>query len=87
MTVPCCSFRCQEWTTRPLSPDGSRLYVASFDPPTMTVYDVATGRSLPSASVPGTWGLDISPDGSLLAAAGGNDIVILDATTFEELTD
>ena len=44
-----------------LSPDGSRLYVGSVDRPTMTVYDVATERSLQSESAPGTWGLDISP--------------------------
>ena len=49
----------------------------------MTVYDVATGRTLRSASVPGAW-LEISPDGSLLAAADGNEVVIIDAATLTE---
>ena len=49
----------------------------------VTVYDVATGRPLRSASVPAAW-LEISPDGSLLAVAGGNEVVILDAATLTE---
>ena len=67
-----------------LSPDGSLLYVGDWDPPAVTVYDVATGRTLRSASVPGAW-LEISPDGSLLAAADGKDIVIIDAATLTEV--
>jgi WD40 repeat protein/DNA-binding SARP family transcriptional activator len=66
-----------------LSPDGSRLYVAQWDPQSITAFDVATGRSVLSAPV-GAWRLDTSPDGSLLAAAGGNDIVILDTATLIE---
>ncbi len=66
-----------------LSPDGSQLYVGYWDPPAVTVYDVATGRKLRSASVPAE-SLEISPDGSLLAAADGNDLVIIDAATLTE---
>jgi WD40 repeat protein/DNA-binding SARP family transcriptional activator/energy-coupling factor transporter ATP-binding protein EcfA2 len=66
-----------------LSPDGSLLYVGHDDPPSVTVYEVATGRSLHSVRLPGTW-LEVSPDGSLLAATGGNEIVLLDAATLTE---
>ena len=70
-----------------LSPDGRLLYVGSFvDAPSVFVYDVATGQPLDSASVPGTGlaALEVSPDGSLLAAVDGNEIVLLDAATLDE---
>ena len=44
-----------------LSPDGSRLYVSRFDPPAVTDYDVATGRSLRSVDEPGAWGWTSAP--------------------------
>jgi WD40 repeat protein/DNA-binding SARP family transcriptional activator len=66
-----------------LSPDGSRLYVGDADPPRLTTYEVATGRRLRSSNVPGCAWLDISPDGSLLAAKDGRNIVIVDADTLE----
>ena len=67
-----------------LSPDGSRVYVGRADPPEVTAYEVATGRALRSVSVPGAW-LEVSPDGSLLAAAGGTEVVLLDEATFNEV--
>jgi WD40 repeat protein len=72
------------WYGVVLSPDGSLLYVGEWDRPAVTVYDVATGRTLRSASVPAGL-LNISPDGSLLAAADGKDIVIIDAATLTEV--
>ena len=68
-----------------LSPDGSVVYVGSGDGRGLTTYDVATGRKLASANVPGCTWLDISPDGSLLAAKDGSEIVILAASTLTEL--
>ena len=66
-----------------LSPDGSLLYVGHTDPPSVTAYDVATGRSLRSVTLPAAW-LEVSPDGSLLAVAGGTEVVLLDAATLAE---
>jgi WD40 repeat protein/DNA-binding SARP family transcriptional activator/serine/threonine protein kinase len=68
-----------------LSPDGSVLYVGYWDPPSVTVYDVATGREL--RSVDGVIGglMEVSPDGSLLAASGWTDVVLLDAATLKEV--
>jgi WD40 repeat protein len=66
-----------------LSADGSLVYVGSSYPPKVTVYDVGTGREVRSAAVPGGR-LQLSPDGTLLAAVGGNEIVLLDATTLAE---
>jgi WD40 repeat protein/DNA-binding SARP family transcriptional activator len=67
-----------------LSPDGTLLYVGRADPPALGVYEVATGQLLRSASVPAAW-MEVSPDGSLLAIAGGTDVVLLDATTLAEV--
>jgi WD40 repeat protein/DNA-binding SARP family transcriptional activator len=67
-----------------LGPDGSVLYVGTAEPPTVTAYDVATGRVLRSASAPGAW-VELSPDGSILATVGGNTITLLDAATLTEL--
>ena len=66
-----------------LSPDGSLLYVGSSSPPMVTVYDVRTGQVARSAEVPGEL-LQISPDGAVLAAVGGNEISLLDASTLAE---
>ena len=66
-----------------LSPDGSVLYVGRRDPAAVTVFDVATGRSLNSTPVPADW-LEVSPDGSLVAAVAGHDIILLDAATLTE---
>ncbi len=66
-----------------LSPDGGLLYVGRRDPATLAVFDVATGRPLMNTNVP-TDSLEVSPDGSLVAAVAGNDIVLLDAATLTE---
>jgi WD40 repeat protein len=66
-----------------LSPDGRLLYVSAVAPPSVTVYEVATGeplRSAPALAGP----LEISPDGTLLAGSFGNEIVLLDAATLAE---
>jgi WD40 repeat protein len=86
-----------------LSPDGRLLYVGSIPtsspqdtesifPPTgvdvgVTVYDVATGRSLRTNELPLGPGedasdlLEVSPDGTTLAVSDAQDIVLLDAAT------
>ena len=66
-----------------LSPDGSRLYLGHLDPPSLTVYDVASGQPIRSVSTPAAW-LEVSPDGSLLAVTGGSEIVLLDTETLAE---
>jgi WD40 repeat protein/DNA-binding SARP family transcriptional activator/class 3 adenylate cyclase len=66
-----------------LSPDGRLLYVGAADPASVSVYQVANGQRLRSARVSGDL-LEISPDGSLLAVADGNEIVLLDASTLTE---
>jgi DNA-binding SARP family transcriptional activator/WD40 repeat protein/class 3 adenylate cyclase/energy-coupling factor transporter ATP-binding protein EcfA2 len=66
-----------------LSPDGSLVYIGVADPPSLTVYQVATGQRLRSARVSGDR-LELTPDGSLLAVAAGNEIVLLDAATLTE---
>jgi DNA-binding SARP family transcriptional activator/WD40 repeat protein/class 3 adenylate cyclase/energy-coupling factor transporter ATP-binding protein EcfA2 len=66
-----------------LSPDGSLLYVGATDPPSVTVYQVATGQRQLFARVSGDR-LEINPDGSLLAVAAGNEILVLDAATLKE---
>lgn len=66
-----------------LSFDGSVIYVGTADPPKVAAYEVATGRALASTSVPGGL-LQLSPDGTVLAASSGNDIVLLDAATLTE---
>ena len=83
---PVLQFDVPAWYLVELSPDGSLLYVGEWDRPAVTVYDVATGRKIRSASLPAAW-LELSPDGSLLAAADrpGKDVVIIDAATLTEL--
>jgi WD40 repeat protein len=68
-----------------LSPDGSLLYVGAVAPPSVTVYEVATGEPLRSAPGQGDGGpFQINPDGTLLAVPAGNEIVLLDAATLAE---
>ena len=58
-TSPCCSCELAGiGHAVALSPDGSRLYVGSSyrSPPVMSVYDVATGRSLDSVTTAGQHG-------------------------------
>ena len=82
-----------------LSPDGQRLYVGSWqlDPqlavhrPTISVYDVITGRRLRSVYEPydpryegqmdRSDQLAVSPDGTTVAAVDGGEVVLLDAST------
>jgi WD40 repeat protein len=74
-------------TTVALSPDGGLLYVGAADPPSLTIYRVATGEQLRSVSVAATGRLEINPDGTLLAVPTGsaaNEIVLLDAATLAE---
>jgi WD40 repeat protein len=66
-----------------LSPDGSLLYVGSLDPPSLTIYRVATGEQLRSVGV-AAGRVEISPDGRLLAMGAGNEVVLLDAATLAE---
>ena len=66
-----------------LSPDGSVLYLGHADPPSVTAYEVATGRALESVSTNAAL-LEVSPDGSALAAASGREVVLLDAGTLAE---
>jgi WD40 repeat protein len=66
-----------------LSSDGRLLYVGTAEPPKVAAYEVTTGRAMGSAAVPGRL-LQLSPDGTLLAAVGGNDVVLLDAATLAE---
>jgi WD40 repeat protein len=66
-----------------LSADGRLAYVGTAAPPSITVYDVASGAQLRSASQPGAE-LELSPDGTVLAVADGADVVLLDAATLTE---
>ncbi len=66
-----------------LSPDASLVYVGATDPPSTTVYRVATGQPLRFVRLSGDR-LEISPDGSVLAVAASNEIVLLDPATLAE---
>ncbi|HJY25929.1 MAG TPA: WD40 repeat domain-containing protein, partial [Actinomycetes bacterium] len=66
-----------------LSPDGSVVYVGHLDPSSVTAYDVASGRELMSSALPG-YILTLSPDGTVLAAADGAEISLIDAATLQE---
>jgi WD40 repeat protein len=66
-----------------LSADGSQVYVGTSDPASISVYDVASGEELKSVNQPGAE-LELAPDGSVLAAADGAEVVLLDATTLTE---
>jgi len=74
-------------TTVALSPDGSLLYFGAADPPSLTIYRVATGEAVRSVGVGPAGRLEINPDGTLLAMAAGdagNEVVLLDAATLAE---
>ena len=78
-----------------LSPDGNLLYVGTHEP-ALEVYEVATGellRSVPVAPALGFGGvafmnpfdtLEVSPDGSTLAMADVDEVVLTDAATLAE---
>jgi WD40 repeat protein len=69
-----------------LSPNGRLVYTASTDH-TLRVYDVDSGRllqRLKSGRITGSidkGGLEVSPDGSTLAVASGNQVLRLDTAT------
>jgi WD40 repeat protein len=79
-----------------LSPDGSRLYIGDHDPE-LTLYEVASGRALRTVGlgddlVLGTVaaddardGLAVSPDGATVAHVDGDEVVLRDAFTLQEL--
>ncbi len=66
-----------------LSPDASLVYVGATDPPSTTVYRVANGQPLRFVRLSGDR-LEISPDGSVLAVAASDEIVLLDPATLAE---
>jgi WD40 repeat protein/DNA-binding SARP family transcriptional activator len=69
-----------------LSRDGDVVYVRSDGPPSLTVYDVASGDVVGRVELADANGdgLEISPDGATLAVPVGNEVVLLDATTLTE---
>ena len=62
-----------------LSPDGRRMYV-STDEPSLAVYDVESGQEVASVSTP-AGAIDVSPSGTGVAVANGQDVVLFDAAT------
>ncbi|MBN1137314.1 MAG: YncE family protein [Anaerolineae bacterium] len=68
-----------------ISPDGSRLYIASWtqQPAAVSVIDTATQRQVGEMTAQGlpcgsaSWGLDISPDGQTLYVLSSNDHCVL----------
>jgi WD40 repeat protein/DNA-binding SARP family transcriptional activator len=66
-----------------LSPDGALLYTASAGGQSVVVRDVATGTLVNSVAIPHIGG-EVSPDGAVIAAADGRDVVLLDAATLTE---
>jgi WD40 repeat protein len=88
-----------------LGRDGTRLYVGTVEEhPTLSVLDVATGRTLHSVPVPrasilasadhpdSEWtfivnGIQVSPDGTIVAVAEGNVIGLYDAATLTPIRD
>jgi DNA-binding SARP family transcriptional activator/WD40 repeat protein len=71
-----------------LSPDGSLLYTVpgpgATAPPAVRVYDTQTGRQLTSLGPRGRL-LTLSPDGSMLAYATADEVVLADSSTGREL--
>ncbi|HEU4911211.1 MAG TPA: BTAD domain-containing putative transcriptional regulator [Actinomycetes bacterium] len=67
-----------------LSPSGDTLYVGSQDPPSISAHSVPDGRQRTRVELPGS-SLQLSPDGHVLAVADGTDVVLLDASTGQEL--
>lgn len=71
-------------TLRAISADGSRLVIA--DVGALWVFDSADGKRVmttpvESQSPPGVWGIDISPDGKLLALADGEHVLVREVST------
>jgi WD40 repeat protein len=87
VTEPGQPLRIIEWegaeAVLALSPDGNRLYAGTTRPPSLTMYDLGTGGSVRSTVV-SSGALQLSPDGSTLAVASGNDVALLDAATLVE---
>ena len=74
-------------TTVALSPDGSLLYFGALNPPSLTIYRVATGEQVRTATVAVSGRLEINRDGTLLAMAAGdagNEVALLDAATLAQ---
>jgi DNA-binding SARP family transcriptional activator/WD40 repeat protein len=79
-----------------LNPDGTRLYVGTDEPRSVTAYDVTTGRALDTEELPSeepadatsdsqpAGVVDVSPDGSTVAVADGAEVVLLDGATLTE---
>ena len=83
---PVFTVRLPALTQSALSPDGNRLFVVTRRDRPLRVYDVASGRPIASTRSPllarlGANGIDLSPDGSTLAVAVGNDVLRYDAAT------
>jgi WD40 repeat protein len=79
LTVP-------EFAALALSPDGSRLYVATKGRQSVRAFDVGTGRLLASAddlhlTTQALGGLDASPDGSTVAVTSEDHVRRLDSQT------
>jgi WD40 repeat protein/DNA-binding SARP family transcriptional activator len=75
-----------EYASIALGADGTRVYVAMKDPTPLRVYDVDSGRLLEAGenhvvAQAGVGGLDLSPDGSLLAVSTRDQILRFDART------
>ncbi|MHC4309818.1 MAG: protein kinase domain-containing protein [Planctomycetota bacterium] len=68
--------------------DGKRIITSAFGPPTVKMWDVASGKDLSDAlgdpEIPWTGGLGLSPDGQTLAI-GTRDLVLWDTTTRQEM--
>jgi WD40 repeat protein/DNA-binding SARP family transcriptional activator len=66
-----------------LSPDGTLLYTGNRNMGSVMVRDVATGTVVDSVAIAHT-GVEVSPDGAMLAVADGRDVVLLDSRTLTE---
>ena len=75
-------------TLRAISADGKRLVVSDLGG--LSVFDSADGKrvmttAIESTSPPGVWGIDLSPDGKLLALADGDQVLVWDTATSKVL--
>jgi WD40 repeat protein len=71
-------------TLRAISADGKRLVVSDMGG--LSVFDSAHGnrimtRAIESQAPPGVWGIDISPDGKMLALADGEHVFVWETST------